>query len=302
MGRLELMRAFVRVVETGSLSRAALMLRTTQPTMSKWIRRLEEETGLKLLQRNTRGVRLTEAGAAYFDGARRIVRDVDAVEAAAKGAREGVSGRLAFSFPVGLGALYLSQLAVELQVKHPGLKLDIGLTDRVVDLVRDGVDLAIRIGGPGEPSVVAKPLGAFSFVLVAAPSWLARHGRPRSVHELSHHNYLAYGLSEVEELQTPRGPERVRVSTDLEVDNHLTLRAAALAGRGVCRALKWLVEREVEAGELEVVLPGCAPEPFPVLAVYLPARPQPEKLKVALAHFTEGVKRIPGWVPPAREA
>jgi DNA-binding transcriptional LysR family regulator len=302
MDRLGLMRAFVRVVETGSLSRAAKELRTTQPTMSKWIRRLEESTGVTLLQRNTRGVRLTDGGQVYFEGARRIVQDVDRVEADARaGARQGLNGRLGVSFPVGLGAMHLSGLAVELQTKHPGLHLDIGMTDRVVDLVKDRVDLAIRIGGAGDPSVVARPLGAFSFVLVASPGWLAANGRPRRVQDLSQVNYLGYGVDEEEVFQTPRGREAVRVHTDLQVDNHLSLRAAALAGRGVCRALHWLVQKDIDAGELEVILPGCAPAPFPAFAVYLPARPQPEKVRVAVEHFTEGVRRIPGWcAAPAR--
>ncbi len=296
MDRIELMRAFVRVVETGSLSRAAKELRTTQPTVSKWMRRLEDSVGARLLQRNTRGVRLTDGGEAYFEGARRIVAEVEGVESAVRRTGRGVCGRLSLNFPVGLGAMYLTPFAFELQAKHPGLFLRITATDRVVDLVQDGVDLAVRLGGVFNPSLVARPLGSFSFVLVAAPAYLAARGRPRTVEELQGHNYLVYGDERTEVLTTPRGPERVRITTDLEMNSHLTLRSALLAGRGVGRAVRWLVQEDVDAGRLEVVLPGCAPPPFVAHLVYLPARPQPEKLKAAVAHFSERVKTIPGWV------
>jgi len=296
MDRIELMRAFVRVVETGSLSRASKELRTTQPTVSKWMARLEGSVGAKLLQRNTRGIRLTESGETYFDEARRILADLDTLESSVRRSRTGVSGRLRLNFPLGLGAAHLAPIALEFQELHPGLCLDIVLTDRVVDLVQDGVDLAVRIGGVFNPAVVARALGAYTYAIVATPKYLAKHGRPRTVGELASHNFLSYGYDPVERYQTPRGPEAFRVKTDLEVHDHFTLRSALLAGRGIGRSARWLVEEDLRAGRLEEVLPGSAPPPFPAHAVYLPARPQPEKVKLLLAHLADRVTRIPGWV------
>lgn len=296
MDRIDLMRAFVRVVETGSLSRASRELRTTQPTVSKWMRRLEDSLGTRLLQRNTRGIRLTEGGETLFEHARRILVDVDTLESSVRKAKTGVSGRLRLNFPLGLGAQHLAAIAFEFQDQHPGLCLDVVLTDRVVDLVQDGVDLAVRLGGVFNPAVVARPLGAFSYVLVATPAYLAKHGRPRAVADLAGHNYLAYGYDPLEVFQTPRGVERFRVTSDLEIHDHFTLRTALLAGRGLGRSARWLVHDDLAAGRLEAVLPGCSQPPFSAHAVYLPARPQPEKVKLMLAHLTERVKLIPGWV------
>lgn len=299
MDRIELMRAFVRVVETGSLSRASKDLKTTQPTVSKWMQRLERAVGVRLLQRNTRGIRLTESGETYFEQARRIVADLDALDSAVKGETRGVSGRLRLNFPLGLGAQHLAAIALEFQDQHPGLCLDVVLTDRVVDLVEDGVDLAVRLGGVFNPAVVARPLGAFSYVVVATPQYLAKHPRPRTVEELAQHNYLAYGYDTPEVFQTPRGEERVCVHSDLQIHDHFTLRTALLAHRGVGRVARWLVHDDLLAGRLEELLPGCGPTSFTAHAVHLPARPLPEKVKLAIAHLAKRVNDIPGWVKPS---
>jgi DNA-binding transcriptional LysR family regulator len=296
--RIELMSAFVRVVEVGSLSRAARTLKTTQPTVSKWVARLERHLGVKLLQRNTRGVRLTEAGERYFRSVRRILKEIDTAEEAVQTEGKGVTGRLKLSVPVGLGELHLAHQALELRRQFPGLKLELSLNDQVVDLVRDGVDLAIRLGGVTDPDVVARALGAFTFCLTATPRYLREHGTPATPQALSQHPYLTYGGGPWEVLTTPGGAVRVRVQAPVEVDNHQALRAAVLSSAGIGRTLRWLVHDDLKKKRLQEVLPGVAPEPFPVHAVYLPARKLPEKLRVAVAFFTASVKKIPGWVPP----
>jgi DNA-binding transcriptional LysR family regulator len=301
MDRIELMRAFVRVVETGSLSRASVELRTTQPTVSKWMQRLEDSVGARLLQRNTRGIRLTEGGETYFAEARKIVADIDALESAVKKEGRGVSGRLRLNFPLGLGAQHLSAFALEFQAKHEALCLDVVLTDRVVDLVEDGVDLAVRLGGVFNPAVVARALGSMTYLLCATPAYVANHPKLKTTADLAQHNFLAYGYDTPEEFHTPRGVERVCVHTDLQVHDHFTLRTAILASRGIGRVARWLVHDDLRAGRLVEVLPGSAPAPFPAFAVYLPARPQPEKVKLLLAHLLQRVNEIPGWLPAPSE-
>ena len=298
MDRIELMRAFVRVVETGSLSRASKDLKTTQPTVSKWMQRLEKSVGVRLLQRNTRGIRLTESGETYFDQARRIVADLDLLDSTVKGETRGVSGRLRLNFPVSLGAHHLSPIALEFQAQHPGLCLDIVLTDRVVDLVEDGVDLAVRLGGVFNPAVVAKPLGSFSYVIVATPEYLSKHPRPKTVEDLAQHNYLAYGFDTPEVFITPRGEERVVVHSDLQMHDHFTVRAALFAHRGICRCQRWLVHDDLLAGRVEDVLPGCGAKPLSAFAIHLPTRPLPEKVKLFMAYLAKRVNDIPGWVKP----
>lgn len=298
MDRIELMRAFVRVVETGSLSRASKDLKTTQPTVSKWMQRLEKSVGVRLLQRNTRGIRLTESGETYFDQARRIVADLDLLDSTVKGETRGVSGRLRLNFPVSLGALSLSPIALEFQEQHPGLCLDVVLTDKVVDLVEDGVDLAVRVGGVFNPAVVAKPLGAFSYVTVATPQYLTTHPRPKTVEDLAQHNYLAYSFDTPEVFQTPRGEERVCLRSDLQMHDHFTVRAALLAHRGIGCVPRYLVQEELASGRVEDVLPGCGSKPYPAFAIHLPTRPLPEKVKVFMAYLAKRVNDIPGWVKP----
>lgn len=298
MDRIELMRAFVRVVETGSLSRASKDLKTTQPTVSKWMQRLETSVGVRLLQRNTRGIRLTESGETYFEQARRIVADLDLLDSTVKGETRGVSGRLRLNFPLSLGAQHLSAIALEFQAQHPGLCLDIVLTDKVVDLVEDGVDLAVRVGGVFNPAVVAKPLGFYTYVIVATPQYLATHPRPRTVEDLADHNHLAYGFGTPEAFITPRGEELVRLRSDLQMHDHFTVRTAILAHRGISMCPRYLVHDDLVAGRVEDVLPGCAAKPYPAYAIHLPTRPLPEKVRVFMAYLAKRVNDIPGWVKP----
>jgi DNA-binding transcriptional LysR family regulator len=146
--------------------------------------------------------------------------------------------------------------------------------------------------------VVARPLGAFTFCLCATPNYLKRHGRPANPQALSNHPYLTYGGGPWEHLATRAGPMRVRVNSPVEVDNHQALRAAVLSSEGIARTLRWLVHEDLKRGRLVEVLPGVAPDPFVVHAVYLPGKALPEKLRVAVAFFTAAVQTIPGWVPP----
>lgn len=304
MDRVSLYRAFVRVADTGSVSRAARALGTTQPTVSKWLRQLETRLGQPLVFRSTRGVRLTDAGQMFLESARRVVGEVEQLEAVVRGAKAGagVSGLLRFSFPLGLGAAHLAQMAFELQAKHPALKVEVALTDRAVDLVQDQVDLTVRLGGVYNPSVIARPLGALAFVLVATPGYLEERGAPRAPADLTAHDYLQYGEVRVEELLGPRGIARVPVRTGVVIRDHLTLRAAALAGRGVARAQQWLVKDDLDAGRLRVVLPGWEPPPFVAHAVYLPVRPLPERVRAGLNHLAARIKEVPGWRPGEQRA
>lgn len=297
MDRLTLMSAFVRTVELGSLSSAARELKTTQPTVSKWLRALEQHTGARLLQRNTQGVSLTEAGERYYETCKRILAELDRASAELGQLRAGLTGRLRINVSVGLGEVELTRIVVRFQKAHPRLKVDLVLTDRVIDLVEEGVDVAVRVGAARDPNVVARAIGAFEFVLVATPEYLSAHGAPRSLDDLGDHPYLAYGGPGAEEFQTSDGLREVAVRSEVAISNSLAVKTAALEHAGIARVGRFLVQEELRAGKLVELLPGCAPPPVTAYAVYLPSRYLPEKIRTFVAFLIEGARAIPGWVP-----
>ena len=301
MDRLELLATFVRTVETGSLTAAAIALRTTQPTISKRLSTLESNVGARLLQRNTQGVRPTEEGARYYNVARRVLTELEQAESSLQSLRKGLRGKLRLNMPVGIGEMYLTRVAIEFQRLHPDLELEVTLTDRVVNLVEDGVDVAVRGGGVTDQSVVARPLGYTAYVLAATPAYLKKYGTPKHPEELNRHNYLRYGGGESESLLTPDGPMTVRVWSKIDFNNSLSLQVAILEGIGIGRCSRWLVDAGLKSGALAEVLPGVAPPPIPFHAVYLPSRFVPEKVRALVDFVTAQMRRIPGWAASAEE-
>ncbi|HZA51501.1 MAG TPA: LysR family transcriptional regulator [Myxococcaceae bacterium] len=300
MDRLDLLAAFVRTVETGSLTAAARALRTTQPTISKRLTALEGNVGARLIQRNTQGVRPTEEGQRYYNVARRVLAELEQAESSLQSLRKGLRGKLRLNMPVGLGEMHLTRVAIEFQRLHRELELDLTLTDRVVDLVEDGVDVAIRGGGVTDPSVIARPLGFTAYVLSATPAYLKKNGAPKRPEDLNRHNYVRYGGGESESLLTPEGPMTVRVSSNIEVNNSLALRVAILEGTGIGRCTRWLIDAELKSGALIEVLPGVAPPPVPFHAVYLPSKFLPDKVRAFVDFTAIQMRLLPGWVASAQ--
>lgn len=298
MDRLALMGDFVRIVETGSLSAAARAARTTQPTLSKRLQSLEGALGVRLLQRTTRGIQLTDAGRRYFAACKRVLDDIAQVEAELGGLRRELTGTLRLGFPVALGEEHLTRIALEFHRMHPGLELDLDLSNRSAEFVERGVDLMVRIGVALDPTVVARILGGYSYVLVATPQYLEQRGAPREPAELSSHRYLRYGGEESEPLITAAGPVAVDIHSPVSINNLLALKTAVLLGAGIGRIPRWLVEADVKAGRLAIVLPGIAPAPMPVHVAYLPSRYVPEKIRAFVRHLVSSVWSIPGWVGP----
>ncbi|MFL5322533.1 MAG: LysR substrate-binding domain-containing protein [Myxococcaceae bacterium] len=299
MDRFALMSTFVRIVETGSLSATARELQTTQPTVSKQLSALEKLAGARLLERNTRAIRLTEAGQRYYEVTRKVLQDVSALESDLGGLRHDVRGRLRLSLPVGLGEAWLVRLSLQFQRENPDVVLDLSLSDRVVDLVEDGIDLAVRIGGVTDPSVVARHLGFFDYVMVAAPAYLKTHGTPKTPDDLARHNYLRYytrGTTADETLETPKGTVTLSVTTTVEVNNSLALKEALVEGVGLGRCTQWLVNDALLDGRLVRILPGVAPSPLTVHAVYL-QRQSPLRVRRFIEFLEVNMKQIPGWRP-----
>jgi DNA-binding transcriptional LysR family regulator len=300
MDRLELMEQFVRIVEARSLSGAARALRCGEPTVSKRLMRLEQAVGVRLMQRSPHGVRLTEVGERYFAACKRLLEELHDAEEEAKGLRRDLSGALRLVFPVTLGEVHLARMAVDFTRRHWGLHLEVVLRDGWVDLVAARADLAVRVGAVLDPSVVARNLGGYRHVLVAAPSYLERVGAPQTLTELSAHEYLLHEGEAEESFATPEGARSVKVHGSLSFNNSLAMKTAAVEGAGICRMPGWLVEAELSSGKLVELLPGSAPEPVPVFAAYLPSRFPTEKVRRVIHFLADALPRLPGWIPPGK--
>ncbi len=254
--RFAVMQMFVRVVETGSFSKAALELGTTQPTASKAVAEAEQHLGARLLHRSTRGVTPTEVGALYYERCKAILREVDETETLT--AQLGGAGLLRLNSSVAFGRRVLVPLVLRYMAEHPQLQIELGFDDRYVNLVEQGVDLAIRLGRLADSSLGARYLGINPWVLTAAPSYLAARGQPRAPAELSAHACLIYSSVQGDARWLLHGPggedESVPVSGPLRSNNLSALAAACEAGMGLAM-LPWYVAREpVAAGRLVPLL------------------------------------------------
>ena len=208
MDRLQAMEMFVRVVETGSFSRAAQEFATTQPTVTKQVAAMEARLKVRLLNRNTRGVSPTEAGALYYEKCKALVRDVEEADSAVRTRQTQAQGLLRVGSSVAFGRRVLVPLALDFMRQHPQLRVDLSFEDRYTDLVAQGIDVAVRMGKLADSSLGARFLGANPWLMVASPAYLRKHGTPRKPADLSSHETLIYTSvqgSDVWRVVSPRG-------------------------------------------------------------------------------------------------
>ena len=258
--RLTGISAFVNAVEAGSFALAAERMNLTRSAVGKSIARLEERLGTRLFHRTTRAQHLTDDGAAFYAHCVRALAELEAGETALAAARYEPQGRLHVSAPVLFGRLCVAPLLLEMAARYPRLELQISFTDRVVDLVGEGVDLVVRSGRLHDVPVdlVARKLGEQTMVLVAAPEYLARHGIPRCVADLAQHHAVIYASGRHEApwpLSDQGGTMRdIAMKQRLRFDDLETIAQAAKAGAGIARLPCWLIADAVRSGELVEVL------------------------------------------------
>ena len=293
MDLLAQMRTFVRIAETGSLSRAAKSLRLSLAAVSRQLAALERELGVSLVLRTTRRLALTEAGRAYHLEATRVLGAVERARETVRGSRR-VEGRVVVSAGVTIGLHTVVPLLPRLAARHPGLVVDLLLEDRNQDLVQDAVDLAIRVGDSlvDSTSIVAQRLGTFRRILVASPGYLEAHGTPRTTSELQRHATLVQPQLEpasgVWRLARRGELEVVRVHGKLACNAPLALRELALAGLGLALLPDWLVAEELSTGRLRRVLPELASPEVPVSALYRVEQRGWPRLRPVLEALKEG--------------
>jgi DNA-binding transcriptional LysR family regulator len=247
MDRVSAVELFVRVVETSSFSKAAAELGITQPTATKAIAATEKRLGARLLHRSTRGVTPTEVGALFYDKCKLIQHAIDEAEHLATSGQRSAGGQLRISTSVAFGRRVLVPLVLRYMRANPEVSIDIGFDDRYVDLVEQGVDMAVRMGQMADSTLGARYLGSNPWLMVAAPAYLRERGAPRDPDELAEHDYIVYSSVQGDDrwrLSTPAGKLRsVRVKGPLRSNNLSAVLAAASEGLGLA-ILPWYVARE----------------------------------------------------------
>ncbi len=249
---------FARVVALGSFSEAARAFDLTPAAVSKRMARLERQFDVRLFQRTTRRLRTTAEGATFHRHALRILADAEAAREAMSRRSTEPAGLLRITAPASFGRMHISPVVPAFMERYPEVALDLSLTDGLVDLVEEGLDLAIRIVQPADSSMIARRLAPNRRVLCAAPKYLERYGTPSTPAELADHDCLVMHHQHVWTLESPDGAERVRVSGSLQTNNAEVLRDAAVAGIGIARKSTWDVGHLLQSGELVPVLPEYA--------------------------------------------
>ncbi|NHZ88832.1 LysR family transcriptional regulator [Massilia sp. CCM 8733] len=298
MDTLRLMHLFTRAVDLGSLSAAAREAGTTQPTVSKAINALEAHLGVRLLERSTTGLLATAEGVRFHERARRLLDEYDDALADVRGHARQATGLLRVNAPVALGQFHLNALAQEFLALHPDIEIELILNDRFVDLVGDGVDVAVRLGGPLPPDAVARTIAVSPRWLVAAPMYLAPHARLKRPDDLARHAFIRFAwLADGDALALQRGAQVVKVTTRgrYRVNSALAIRDSLLAGAGIGLCPQWLVHDLVQAGQLARVLPAWSGTPQQVALVYPSRRYQPARTRLFMDFLAARIGTLPGW-------
>jgi DNA-binding transcriptional LysR family regulator len=295
---LERLRTFVRVAERGSLSAVAREFNIGQSTITRHLRELEDAVGVALLSRTTRRVALTEEGAGYYANCVQILRLVEQAGDEARGTRGAPAGTVRVSCTAALGVMHVTRLIFAFLDLHPDISVDLNLTDERVDLVREGVDVALRLGPLSDSSMKLRRLGLSRRMLVAAPSYLAARGRPDAPEDLPGHEGIPMSNIAGSDMLTLQGPGGERHASPfagrLRVDHGLAAREALVAGRGLGPAHQWLVHDLLESGRLEVILPGYEPPPVPLSMLIVPERAGIARVRLLADFLVERIGTVPG--------
>ncbi len=304
MDRFDAMQAFVQVVETGSFTRAAASLHLSKTTVSQLVQQLEARLRVKLLHRTTRKVNVTAEGAAYYARAVQVLADVEDAETSLGAAALAPRGRLRVDVPSPLARLILIPALPDFQARYPDVELALGVSDRHVDLIDDGVDCVIRGGTLTDESLVARHVGDLSMGVYAAPRYLDVAGRPRHPHDVTQPPHRVVGFLRATSgrpLVFPlhRGKQSVPLQGPfaLWVDDGNAYVAAAIAGLGVCTMPTYMAQPGMATGELEPLFAGWRLDPMPLHLAWRPNRHMSAKLRVFMDWVTEVMAR---HAPPRR--
>jgi DNA-binding transcriptional LysR family regulator len=294
MDKLRAMETFIRIVDGGSLTAAADALSTSLPSVVRTLAALEAELGVRLLNRTTRRLSLTDEGREYFERCKRVLAEVDEAEAALSARRIAPKGRLRITAPVMFGRLHVAPLVTEFILKHPALQVEFTLLDRMVDLVEEGIDAGVRIGRLPDSTLVAVPVGQTRRVVCASPAYLKRAGTPKAPHELKQHRCVSFsGLTAANAWNLADGDGNVQLDvTPAFATNQVDAAIdACLRGIGPGQFLCYQVQALLDAGKLRRLLQNFEPNPVPIQVVYPHAR-----------LLSSNVRAFVDWVVPRLRA
>jgi DNA-binding transcriptional LysR family regulator len=306
MDRLQTMQTFVRVVEAGSFSAVARQSGSTQSAISKQVAALERQLGARLLSRTTRSLALTEEGQRYFEQAQRLVAEIEEAESVVRGSSQQLTGWLRVAAAVGFGRMNLLPIVQSFLATHPGVKVDLRLNDGFVDLIEEGIDVAVRVGELADSSLVARRVGQTRRLVVASRDYVRRHAKgskaPREPADLLQHNCIVYTeLATRNEWRFVAGAgasapvgttHSVRVAGNIQSNSSEVVRAAVLDGHGVGYSPSWLFSAELQSGQVNVLLPDWQAPALPMHLVSPPARKHSAKVRLFGDHVAASLKGL----------
>jgi DNA-binding transcriptional LysR family regulator len=291
MDRITGLQLFVRAVESGSFSRAARDLNLTQPTVTKHVAALEAQLGVRLLSRNTRGLSLTEIGALYYDKCKLILEQFDEAQKIVNQRQGEVNGLLRVGTSVAFGRRVVTPQVLEFMKRHPGLRIDLSFEDTYVDLVAQGIDVAIRMGKLADSSLGARFLGVNPWVVAASPQYLRKHGTPKEAGELANHDVLIYSTVLGDDRLHFTTPARKRLTVpvrgSLRSNNLSTLMAAVRAHMGIAALPMYVANTSLAEGKAVAVLADHDLPDQEVHAVYPSPKKVPAKVTAFIAFLQE---------------
>ncbi|EOA9033483.1 LysR family transcriptional regulator [Vibrio harveyi] len=290
MDQLSAMRAFVRVVQTGSFSATGREMNTSQTTISKKVAALEKKIGVKLLARSSRDHALTPAGAKYYQTCVDILGELDEAEAEARSEVASPQGTIRISAPVAFGRILLAPIMAEFFQRYSDIKVDLQLSDQHTDLISDGIDVAIRAKQLEDSTLIARHLFDNPMLVLAAPSYLQQHGAPKTLEDLKQHNCLVYSRMKdinVWSFTKQNQKHAVAVNGNFQSDNGDVLLEVALTGMGIVTLPIWMVEHHLKEGRLTQLMNDYTGQNLPFNAVYLQSRYTPLKVRCLIDFLKE---------------
>jgi DNA-binding transcriptional LysR family regulator len=294
MDRFQELNVFAAVVDAGSFVGAAEALEMSKPAVSRHVAELESRLGVRLLQRTTRRLSLTEEGEVFYARASDVLASLQEAESEITSRTGKAAGQLKVSAPVSFGLLHLAPLWAGFMARHPDVVLDLTLSDRMVDLVEEGFDIAIRIARLPSSSLVSRKLSSTRLVLCATPRYLKTHGTPKTPADLARHTVLAYSLlssGESWEFDGPQGHASVKVNPRLRTNSGDTCRAVALQHLGIIIQPSFLVADELRSGALVEVMPQYRSLEFGIYAVYPSRKHVLPKVRLLIDYLVAALKK-----------
>lgn len=299
MERLNDIAVFIQVVKSGSFTLAAERLGISKSVVSKYVTRLENGLGARLLNRSTRRMSLTEVGQGFFLKCKGGLEEIEGAEAEVTRLQEAPRGKLRINVPMSFGILHISPLLPEFQANYPEVSVDMVLEDRHVDLIDEGVDLAIRIAEMPDSSLVARRLGPCRHVVCAAPGYLERKGVPRRPEDLQYHNAISYKYHDSPTLWRFIAPDggliSVPVSGSIQTNNSLALKQVLLAGGGITLTPTFVVGDDLQTGKLRAVLGRYRTNEVSIYAVYPQRHHLSPKVRAFVDFLAQRISDTPAW-------